>query len=203
MGQRIQRFLDAFYWCRRGVTWFLAYSSLRACGIEISVKDVWEGTYSEPKHVNRTLDQATELSELLSTAKECLQSAQRRRSVISDKCKMLLTFSSLLLGLIGLLLPKSFAFDPVWMRVVFFGAVAALLNTVVLLLVFVDVGRETAISLDQGDVEWKSEDLKKNLINLHIRCQTDLENRTDYLVDLYKAARFFFLSAFSICIGSA
>jgi len=200
MGQIIQWPLDAFYWCRRGIAWLLAYCSLRAYGLEVSAKNVWHGTYSKRQHVDRNLEKAGDPPGLLATAKECLRNAQDRRSVVTDKCKTLLTVSSLLLALIGLFLPKSFAFDATWMRNIFFVAVAALLNTVTLLLVFFDVGKETEISLDQTDVELSSDDVKKNLINLHLKCQTDMENRTDYLVDLYKSARFFFLSAFTIVV---
>lgn len=200
MGRVIQWPFDAFYWCRRGITWFLAYCSLRLYGLEVSAKDVWTGTYSKRQHVNRDLNKANDLPGLLTMAKECLESARDRRSVVSDKCKTLLTVSSLLLGMIGLFLPKSFAFDDMWMRVVFFAAVSALLNTVTLLLVFFDVGTETEVSLDQEDVALASDDVKKNLINLHLRCRSDMENRTDYLVDLYRTARFFFLSAFTIVL---
>ncbi len=200
MGQLIQWPLDAFYWCRKGIAWLLAYCSLRAYGLEVSARNVWHGTYSNRQHVDLDLGQAGDPSGLLAMAKEGLKNAQDRRTVVTDKCKTLLTVSSLLLALIGLFLPKSFAFDAMWMQVVFFGAVMALLNTVTLLLVFFDVGKETEISLDQAYVEMSSDDVKKNLINLYLRCQTDTENRTDYLVDLFKAARFFFLSAFTIVV---
>ena len=56
------------------------------------------------------------------------------------------------------------------------------------------------IAIDQADAALPSEDLKKNLINLYLRCTTELSNGTNYLVDIYKAARFFFLSAFTVIV---
>lgn len=108
--------------------------------------------------------------------------------------------SSLLLGLVGILLPKSFAFGETWMRVVCFLAMLALLNTVTLLLIFFDVGRETEMSLEQGDVDLDSDNFKKSMVNLYLCCQVVMDNRTNYLVDLYRSARFFFLSAFTVVV---
>jgi len=200
MGRIFQWPLDAFYWIRTAFVWLIAYVSLRFYGVEVHAKDVWDGTYRGRTHANRELGKSTDLSAVLSAAKDCHKTAQERRSTITDKCKTLLTVSSLLLGLTGLLLPKPFIFDATWTRVVFFVAVAGLLNTVTLLLLFFDVGTETEISLDQQDVDLGADDLKKNLINLYLNCQNEIENRTDYLVDLYRAARFFFLLSLTLVV---
>jgi hypothetical protein len=179
----------------------IAYASFRLYGIDnVSISNIKEGMYTQNNHTPRNLEKAKDLDFLLSTSKECWENAKNRRSAIIDKCKTLLTMGSLLLGFIGILLPKSFAFDNTWMRIVCFVAVLALLNTVTLLLVFFGIGRESEISLDQEEIELDSDNLKKNMINLYLQCQSSMDNRTNYLVDLYQVARFFFLMAFSVIV---
>ena len=68
-------------------------------------------------------------------------------------------------------------------------------------MVFFDVGVGMTIDITQEEVNLKNDDLKKCLINLRFRCRTILDNRTDYLVEVYKVARFFFLSAFTILLS--
>lgn len=197
----IQGCLDGFHWLRSFLVNGLAYCSLRVYGLDdFTFEDVKLGAYTQHQHENRELSNAQNLDTLVSASKGCFENANGRRAAVTDKCKTLLTMSSLLLGLVGILLPKSFAFDATWMRIVCFLAVLALLNTVTLLLIFFDVGRETEMSLDQDDVDLDSDNYKKSIINLYLRCQVDTDNRTNYLVDLYRSARFFFLLAFTVVV---
>jgi hypothetical protein len=136
----------------------------------------------------------------MATAKDCFKSATDRRNLVTDKCKTLLTLSSFILTISGLFLPKAFEFDPWWMRALFFVAGLFLLNAVTMLLIYFGVGAETTISLDQSEVHLEKDNLKKSLINLYLRCQVDADNRTDYLLDIYKVARFFSLLAFFIIL---
>ncbi len=159
-----------------------------------------EGAYHTGQHEDRKLEDVDDTEIVLETAKECLENAQVRRFEITTKCKTLFTLSSLLLGLIGVLVPDWLQFGAMWMRIVCFVAILALINTIFLLLAFFDIGRETVISLDQSQVDLKSVNYKKCLINLYLRCQVATDNRTDYLVDLYKVARFFFLTAFTVVL---
>lgn len=167
---------------------------------DISLTEIEQGSYNNTEHKDRGLENAHEPELLLSAAMECHGNAEARRSAITDKCKTLLTMSSVLLGLIGILLPKSLAFDAVWMRIVCFVAVLGLFNVLVLLLTFFAVGRDIQITLDQSEIDLEPKDFNKNRINLYLRCQVALDNRTDYLVDLYKVSRFFFLSSFSLVV---
>lgn len=197
----VQKCLDGFHGARSWLANGLAYVSLRLYGFEdISLSEVCQGAFRGSEHKDRSLEHVEDPDLIVSESKECLRNAQSRRAAITDKCKTLFTLSSLLLGLIGVLLPKSLAFDALWMRVVCFLAVLALLNTIVLLLTFFDVGRDTEISLDQEQVDLETDNFKKSLINLYLRCQVALDNRTDYLVSLYKSARFFFLMAFTVVV---
>lgn len=197
----IQWCLDWFHDARSGFVNRLAYCSMRVFGYEdISLADIESGAYDGPKHKDRGLENAHETALLLSSAKECHRDAEARRTAITDKCKTLLTMSSILLGLIGLLLPKAFAFDALWMRAVCFVAILGLLNVVVLLLTFFAVGRDARMTLDQSEVDLEPKDFEKNRINLYLQCQVALDNRTDYLVDLYKVSRFFFLASFALVV---
>src|SRR5262249_15052201 len=103
---------------------------------------------------------------------------------------------SFVLAISGLFLPKAIEFDAWWMRGLFLVAGILLLDAVILLLVYFGVGRDMMISLDQQDVELDEDNLKKSLINQYLNCQRDTDNRTDYLVNVYEASRFFALSAF-------
>ena len=198
--QKVQFNLDQFYYFRKFVLDCIAFVSIRVFGIECTFADVKRGRYGHADHQDRHLENAKDLDALLATAKDCFKSASDRRNLVTDKCKTLLTMSSFILAISGLFLPKSFDFDPWWMRALFFVAGLFLLNAVTMLLIYFGVGAETTICLDQSDVSLEKDNLKKSLINLYLRCQVDADNRTDYLLDIYKVARFFSLFAFSIIL---
>ncbi|QDU80500.1 hypothetical protein Pla110_22300 [Polystyrenella longa] len=198
----IQTILDCCYLLRTWLVNYLAYYSLRLYGLEnVALNDVRTGRYSTHNYSDRNLDNAKELDLLLSASKECLDNAKHRRTAITDKCKTLITISSVLMGLVGFLTPKALAFEHTWMRLIGFLAILALMNTITLLLVFFGVGCESEISIEQDEVELDASNLKKSMINGYLLCQTDMDNRTNYLVDLYKSARFFALFAFAVFVG--
>ena len=96
------------------------------------------------------------------------------------------------------MLPKYLAFDHGWMRLLSFVAIAMLFNAIVVLLAFLDVGSDSEVILDPSDVQLDSVNLKKSLVNRNLKCVAANENRTNYLVDLYKATRFCMFSAMTI-----
>ena len=194
----LQKVLDAFYYTRRWVVTSVVYLSLRLYGSEVLFDSLWSRTFDSAKHTDLNLDAAKDLDTLHSEAQESLKRAEARRAVIIDKCKVLFTLSSLLLAAIGLLMPKAFSFSHCWMRILFFLATLAFVNVVVLLVFFFGVGNEMKVALHQDQVGLEGKDLKKSLLNLYLKCATAAENRTDFLVELYKVAQFFFLSAFTI-----
>lgn len=197
----VQPILDGFYYARQHVVTALAYLTLRIYGKEIAYSDVKAGTFASRKPSPMSLEDAKDVGTLLEMSRESCANAEKRRSVVTDKCKTLLTLGSLLLGVIGLLLPKYLAFDVWWMRWLSVLAIAILFNAVIVLLVFFDVGQDMEVSLGQDDIPLDETNLKKSLLNRHLKCCAASENRTDYLVDLYRAARFCFLSALTIVAG--
>src|SRR3954466_14597655 len=96
-----QRVLDVFYYVRKSLLTVVAYVSLRLYASEVSFKSLWSGTFSFGRHTNRHLDSAQELDVLLGEAREVFKRAEARRAVVIDKCKILLTLSSILLAAIG------------------------------------------------------------------------------------------------------
>ena len=194
----LQKLLDAFYYIRKGMVTTIVYLSIRLYGSETTFNSLWSGTFNSAKHSDLNLDKTKDLEILLDEAHENLSKADTRRSVVTSKCNVLFTLSSLLLGVIGVLMPKAFAFSHAWMKVLFFIAMLAFVNVIILLVFFFGVGNEMKVNINQMQANLNADDLKKSLINLYRRCSTATENRTDFLVEIYKVAQFFFLSAFTI-----
>ena len=201
MSNMIQKLLDWCYYARQHCVTALAFFTLRVYGKEIAYSDVKAGTFESRKPSPLGLEEAKDVDTLLEMSRESFANAEKRRTVITDKCKTLLTLGSLLLGVIGLLLPKYLAFESAWMRGLSILAIAILFDAIVLLLMFFDVGQDMEVSLAQADIPLDEINLKKSLLNRHLRCTASSENRTDYLVELYRAARFCFLSALTIVAG--
>ncbi len=199
--KNLQKGLDKFHDFRKSVLDHLAFASIRLFGIEdCTFADVQGGRYEREQHQNRNLDNAKDLDALLTTAKDCFKAAADRRNLVTDKCKTLLALTSFILAVSGLFLPKVFEFDSWWMRASYFIAGLLLLNAVTMLLIYFGVGTDTTICLHQDDVNLEKDNLKKSLINLYLNCQVDTDNRSDYLLDIYKVARFFSLFAFFIIL---
>jgi hypothetical protein len=125
----------------------------------------------------------------LTFSKDLLKSAIDRRAIVTDKCKILLTLSSLLFTIIGLLLPRFVEIDSWPLKTIFFVAVFLLLTTVILLLAYFGVRADMVITLEQPEADLTKSDLKKSYINDHLRCVVYNDNRTDYLIAIYQAAR--------------
>lgn len=192
---------DRFYHARQHCVTSLAFITLRICGKEIEYRQVKDGTIESRKPTPLSLENTKHIDLLLDSSKESLANAESRRTVITDKCKSLLTLGSLLFGVIGLLLPKHLAFDSLWMGGLSALAIALLFNAIVLLLMFFDVGKEMVVALTEDDISLDEVNLKNSLVNQRLTCAASSENRTDYLVELYLAARFCFLSALTIVAG--
>ncbi len=181
---------------------WLTFFSIRLYGIHAcKLADVKQGTYGFREHTNRSLERVSDVDMLLEVAKELLKSANERRAVATEKAKNLLTIASFSFAITGALLPKSQEIRSLGMKIAFFVALILLLNTVVLVLIYFGVGKEYAISLDQPDVELDAINFKKSLVNDYLRAQVTADNRTDYLLDIYKVARSGFLLAFFIIVA--
>lgn len=194
----MQWVLDDFYYARRFLLDCLTYLSIRLYGIECSFADVRARAYSVVRHTDLNLDDARDLDGLLAAAKDRFKEAIDRRAFVSDKAKTLITLNSALLAVLAAFLPKATGFDARWAGVAFYGGVLLLVNALLVMWVYFDIMGETAMVLGQAEVGLDKDDLKKSLINSYLQCQVGTNNGTDYLADLYKTARFFFLTGFVI-----
>jgi hypothetical protein len=189
-----QHALNRFHAYRKLLVDCIAFASIRLYAVELAFRDVREGRIQERTHEAANLSAAKDLDTLLSVAKECYKIALDRRNGVTDKCKTLLALCSFILAVSSLFVPKSFEFDGLWMRLIFFGAGLLVLNAVVLLLVYFGVAKEQTLALDGPMLSLSADDAKKSLIDDYLRCEVDSENRTGYLVHVYEAARFYALT---------
>jgi hypothetical protein len=195
-----QKGLDGFHGLRKKIVTTITYLSFRFYATEVTWDEVFNETFKDAREYKElTLSMEENLDILLGEARTGLAAAETRRSGITDKCKTLLTLSSVFLALAGFLLPKSLS-NSTWVALPFFLSALAFLNVIMLLVVFFGVRVIMTVHIDQKEATLPEKDLKKKLINSHLQCQTELDNRTDYLVEVYKVARFFFLSAFSLLV---
>lgn len=196
MKQRIQKMLDWFYWLRKWTVTAITYISVRFFGSESSWDELWNEKFNTFKHTNRDLSRAEDVSLILAEVKEGVKNSESRLAAITDKCKTLLTLSSLLLTFVALVFTKT-SFDSIWMRIILLVSALAFFNAVILLLVILGVRTAMTTVIEQKEVDLPSRDFAKALINFLLQCQADLDNRTDYLVEVYKVARCFVLFAFT------
>lgn len=193
----VQQCLDGLYHARKWILDCITFLSIRLYGIECTFQDVATRAYSQNKHANRTLDDAKDLDTLLASAKDRFKDALDRRSFVTDKAKTLIALNSALLAILGAFLPKATALDSRWLSFSFYGGVLLLLNALIIMWMYFDIKGETVMEFQQQEVGLDKDNLKKALINSYL-CQVGTDNVTDYLADLYKTARFFFLSGFVI-----
>lgn len=195
----IQYPLDWFYYIRRALFTGLTFFAIRIFGIEDSWQEVWSG--SKPSKWNAlSFDESSDLDTLLTEAKYGLATAEKRRAIIADKGKTLLTLGSILLATIGLIFPKWFTLQESAERVIFVAVLIVLLITVILLLVFIGIGREKVVSIEQSEAVLNESELKRRLINSYVECKQAVDGRTDFLIDVYQTARFFLSSALALIV---
>lgn len=168
-------------------------------GRRVDFDSVKRGSYSHaPKSLPSADDQSIET--LLDVSEEVDGESKQRRLSVIDKCKSLLTLSSLLVAVVGSLLPKYLAFEGATLRILAVVSIGLLFNTIVLLLQFFDVGTESAIDLDDKAITSPKLQIQHTLLADRLLCIATRDSRTNYLVDIYKATRFCFASSFTIVV---
>lgn len=194
----MQSCLDTFFYCRKFIMDCVTFLSIRIYGIECSFEEVSKRKYSGNDHLDLNLDAAGDVDTLLSLAKDRHKESLDRRSFVTDKVKTLVTWNSALLGILAAFLPKATEFESPLLTGIFYCGVLLVLNALIMIWLYFDIKGETVLELEQEEVGLDSKNLKKSLINSHLRCQADTDKITDFLADLYKAARFYLLSGFLI-----
>ena len=103
-----QKGLDGFHGLRKKIVTTITYLSFRFYATEVTWDEVFNETFKDAREYKElTLSTEENLDILLDEARTGLAAAETRRSGITDKCKTLLTLSSVFLALAGFLLPKS------------------------------------------------------------------------------------------------
>jgi hypothetical protein len=194
----VQCLLDSFYHVRKFLLDCITFISIRLFGIECTFADVKARRYDLNQHVSLNLDGAHNLDTLLNTAKQRFTDAIDRRSFVTDKVKTLLTMTSAFLAILAAFLPKATESDSWSIKSPLVVGVLLLVNALLVLWTYFDIKQETVLDLTQADVRLADDVLKKLLINDYLSSQAGTDNVTDFLADLYKTARFFFLSGFAV-----
>jgi hypothetical protein len=186
--------LDGFYYFRACFTSTVVYTSFYLFGIEVTRKQVKAEKFDSRKHKDVDFTDQCDLDLLLQESKELVKGAEARSAAISDKCKTLLTLSSAILAFVGVVLPK-FSIDSLWAKLLFALAASPMLVAAYLFAVFFGVRSGMRVTINQHEADLSGKDLKKALINSYRSCATNQENQSDYLAEVYRVARFFFLSS--------
>jgi hypothetical protein len=201
MWQRLGRFLqrqvlDRFYYTRNWVMNVIVWLAIRLTAYEITFTCVVEKKKATNQvFADLNLDRATDLDGLSKYADGELKEATVRRGVVTDKCKTLFTFNTALLALIAIFQGKVAELTS-WEACLFYIAVIFFVVAMLVLWAYFDVGEETSMQLDQTEVSLSKVDLQKSVINSNRKCADDTDNRTDFLVDLYKTSRFYLMAGF-------
>jgi|SRR5579871_1058908 len=188
--------LDSFRHIRDWIAHALVFVSIRFVGSEVSFEEVVRERL-EPSEADCpvSLTAVKDPDLVLATAQSALRSAEDRRQVITDKCKTLLTLGSLFVGLSAFLLPKDALYTNWVIKSALVLSFVLFLHAIALLLIFFVTGTSMEVVLDQSDVLKTSNDLKLALSESYFACKEDADGRSNYLVEVYRAARFSFLSA--------
>jgi hypothetical protein len=194
-----RKFLDGFYYFREWLTTLITYLSLHIYASEISWNEIKNGKIRSTQKVGLKLEDAKDLDLLLSEVKCRLAEEEDRRNSTTDKCKSLVTLSSLVLAASGIVVSKT-NFDATWTQLILLLAALSLLHVVVLISMHFAVGTDKHPKIDQHDATLSGEDLRKSLINIYLQCQADRNARVNFLVELYKGARFYFLLGLTLII---
>lgn len=197
VGNFLQKYvLDPFYHARTWVVNGVVWSAIRLTAYEVPYANVEKKTKPDNRrHEDHNLDDAKDLEGLSKHAEAQVKEATARRALVTDKCKTLFTFNTALLALIAVFQGKIVDLTS-WEVALFYAAVVAFVVALLVLWTYFDVGGEVVIGMDQSLVGLEKADVQKALINSNLHCATQMDNRTDYLVDLYQTSRFYLMVGF-------
>jgi len=197
VGNFVQQYLlDPFYYARTWVMDAVVWTAIRLTGYEVSFQNVKDKTKpNNRRHEDLNLDGAKDMDGLSKHAEAQVKEATARRTLVTDKCKTLFTFNTALLALVAVFQGKTVDLAS-WEVSLFYAAVVTFVIALLVLWTYFDVSGEVVISMQQGLVSLDKSDVQKSLINSNLDCATQMDNRTDYLVDLYKTCRFYLMVGF-------
>lgn len=195
---------DGLYKIRKCLLDNIVYYSFIAYGFEdVPFRSIDERSYynAEGKKQCQELDisQLWDLDPLLKIAELDYGTCRERYDALKEKCKEIRFFCMLIIALIGFLLPNVLNnCNPscwVWVPLMISGIFLGL--AVIVLLVFWDKISWSVVKLDKKVLGHQGNDLKIFLIKEYHLAAFDNDLRLNYLADVIRVARFYFMFAFT------
>lgn len=190
-----KRFFDWLHDARGNVAHRIIFYSLYICGRAMTLEQVKKATRDTEPVLPPILADVQDADTVLRAAETSLMEAKERRDAIADKCKTLLTVSSLFLAVSGALLTKALAEGTLFAKLLSGLSVILFLLAIVLLLVFFSVRPAMEMSIDHEEAKMDSRALKIRLAESNLQCWEDTNRRNDYLVELFLLVRFYVFGA--------
>lgn len=158
---------------------------------EIPIQEFWKKQYFRPlkkmgggvKHNTHSYDQ------IISILNRSHEQISKRKGTLDDKVKNLLTLTGVSIPLVTIFLGK-------W-PASFLGLIGLglLLSTIFLLLTYWGIHRFTEVSVSDSWFALNEEEIKKEIIEDLVYSNHENNNTVDFLADLFRAARFYFVCA--------
>jgi hypothetical protein len=120
---------------------------------------------------------------VLELSREIYKDENSRRSSVNEKCKVLLTISSILLAVIALLLKSMFFHLLVLLPVLF------IFLTVFMILIYFDVGSYSCPDFNEEMIKSVPEKFSAELSKDYISCVEHNRLTQDFLIDVYRVAK--------------
>lgn len=198
MRRLFRSLLDGCWKARKALVTSVAFITLWLYGSEVGWRSLWTQKLPSPARDDLDLRMAREPQLLLQAARDAVTASEKRRNVVLDKSKTLLTIASFVAGVIGVIAPKSAAFPALWLKILFYVAALALMNTIVMLLEMISVRTAMIVTIGPADVQHSPNQFSISLARSYFSVHADAESQTDYITEIYKGARFSFLCAFTM-----
>jgi hypothetical protein len=171
---------------------YFAWFIMRAFGIECTFEEVQRGCYNPHDKDGNVLvyekialddDKIESPEDILELCKETYEEENKRLTAINEKCKVLLTISTILLTLISLSMTRMIH------CIYFTFPLFFVFLTIFMLLVYFDVGCYSRPLVNDDLAQHESKKLKCKLAKDYLSCISHNGKVCDFLVDVYRVAK--------------
>jgi hypothetical protein len=163
----------------------LVWAMMRLFGIECSLDEVRNNKYIHPNKTPAIDDSSSiqAIDEVLGLAKEAYERAEKRKATLDDKNKTFLTISGILLPLVTAVIPRL----PHPMLGLL--PLVCIFITAYLILTHFGVGTYNVPELHPDRANGSADDIKRSMIGEYYESASHNNDRIDFYVDLFRAAR--------------
>ena len=200
----IASILGGLFDARKYVLDNIVYYSFVVYGfVDVPFQSIVKRTYYDVSEKNLyhelNLSQNWDIDPLLKIAESEYEACRKRHDELKEKCKEIRLFCLLIIGLISFLSATVLSNNnPVlWVLVPLAFSLFFLGLSIVILLVFWDKMIWSVVSLDDEMSKHQGGDLKIFLTKKYHECIFHNDLRLNYLVDVVRVARFYFMLAFT------